>query len=1413
MSFFPSKKSTSSVKEPENPKIKSTSSEDSLRKKGSSSSEKSLKRVNSKIKQKNSSTADKDESTLKQEEEDRPVTPPREVSLDHEELEMERVDDIVIAEREQSETGLWYPVKGGWIKAGDPRWGAPYITGRAEIRQVRNILKFCFMNLVLKARVAQENVKSVNSSGEVENKDKIGSPTSARSAQTKDTKEKEALASPRSPMSARSAGSNHNATSPLGSPKATEGLFDNNDEETNEEGKENTEIETEEQKQEREKAAKEIARRAALNGRRQEFLDTRFRVTVLLVKKSPKPRMTDVEEVGVHLSLDNAGSRKDGCFWVTDCEWEKPYLEQGLRRISNPLDFIGVLFVKRTTDKPLTDEPVILGYAPLDWIDDRLKGSDVIMGMKELKDEQMKSVSKPQAPITSLMSKFKKLTGISKEEDNVQVCDTTRLKPESYYSRLAENCWMWMKKNEDEGINFYTFKKCLDHLEFYMLEPRALRLFSAVDIDKHGKITVADFQVSLMMNDIIPSPPGLMPIDAFAVFDFEDKGEIDFRKFEQILKALKIEGTTEKFQEIFNEADEDDGGWLDYSEFKNIFVKLVNLNDEFDKRDMLDRMTKSMRREKKLQKFKTILEDEEWAMIKAFGEARQLVLDFLMKKRLERDEIKRKKKEELIEMKRIEKLSSSYQKQEKKKQLKKEQSERAKNRIEEKLLKNKLAADEAILKKKKAEEIAFSTKEKERVRLKQISQDNLDKANFRNMGLKEIPDEIYGSTAAESRLDVLLYLDLSENKLSELPDESFFYWMSSLRELNLAHNRLEELPSEIGNLANLELLTLNDNTLTTLPPSIGQLKKLKAFNISKNKLKELPWDVGGLESLQVFNLHSNFLYDLPPTLNNCHELTRLDLGDNRIRYLPDTLCKLFKLQDLDLSINNISYLPAALGEDLFNLVYLDISFNSIGELPKSFVNMNQLNVFNGRHNEIQYLGEYITGWTNIVDLNLSSNLLQNIHKGIGKLTRLQRLNLSSNRIESLPIEIGFLQDCQRINLRRNLLKVFLPEIGALRSISYLDLSLNEMKGPLPTEFGMLVCAKTVLLNNNYLEAFPDSVGNLKKIQTLNVSHNQFTFLPQNIQGCQGLENLDLSCNKFTRFPHILYSIPVLQYVNMRCNLISKLPKDIDKIAPTLKEFNLDRNQLKSVPTAFSLIAKRAKVTLDSNPFTDLPPKWNARWTPHEAATSWSGYTSWDVIKWAHEEHLYYDACMEEWEHSGTLHFEGKASMEDFIYSVQCRLGNKWYKRYRQGIIRLYTAARTDGVIPRMYQTNLAEQEELEILKRRAKKVIDQKMALVDKDMRDRADRMKEAYGGKDESKEEMLARMRDKFRAALVKQQERANITRMVKKEQHHRLLQDVKKETVRQENQSTEMLRRDMKTIRDEMDRMLVVARRNKMF
>lgn len=64
----------------------------------------------------------------------------------------------------------------------------------------------------------------------------------------------------------------------------------------------------------------------------------------------------------------------------------------------------------------------------------------------------------------------------------------------------------------------------------------------------------------------------------------------------------------------------------------------------------------------------------------------------------------------------------------------------------------------------------------------------------RHNGFKEVPSWVYVGKEAENRLDVLVLLDLSENKLDTLPDDGFLYWMNSLRELNLAHNLLTSIP-------------------------------------------------------------------------------------------------------------------------------------------------------------------------------------------------------------------------------------------------------------------------------------------------------------------------------------------------------------------------------------------------------------------------------------------------------------------------------------------------------------------------------------------------------------------------------------------------------------------------------------------
>ena len=58
---------------------------------------------------------------------------------------------------------------------------------------------------------------------------------------------------------------------------------------------------------------------------------------------------------------------------------------------------------------------------------------------------------------------------------------------------------------EEQRIDFDEFKRALDLLDITLLEPRAMRLFEAADLDKSGQIGITEFEVALMMNDgIIP---------------------------------------------------------------------------------------------------------------------------------------------------------------------------------------------------------------------------------------------------------------------------------------------------------------------------------------------------------------------------------------------------------------------------------------------------------------------------------------------------------------------------------------------------------------------------------------------------------------------------------------------------------------------------------------------------------------------------------------------------------------------------------------------------------------------------------------------------------------------------------------------------------------------------------------------
>lgn len=149
--------------------------------------------------------------------------------------------------------------------------------------------------------------------------------------------------------------------------------------------------------------------------------------------------------------------------------------------------------------------------------------------------------------------------------------------------------------------------------------------------------------------------------------------------------------------------------------------------------------------------------------------------------------------------------------------------------------------------------------------------------------------------SAKEHPDWVYHLDLSKNKLEEIPQAVYFF--KNLKTLDLSRNRISFLPAEIGQLKGLIKLDLSRNKISILPPQMGQLKKLKILYLQKNSIQYLPEELAGLESLEDFNLWANELEKVPREIQQLQQLKVLNLRgmifdqseiDKLSEYLPNT---------------------------------------------------------------------------------------------------------------------------------------------------------------------------------------------------------------------------------------------------------------------------------------------------------------------------------------------------------------------------------------------------------------------------------------------------------------------------------------------------------------------------------------------
>lgn len=160
--------------------------------------------------------------------------------------------------------------------------------------------------------------------------------------------------------------------------------------------------------------------------------------------------------------------------------------------------------------------------------------------------------------------------------------------------------------------------------------------------------------------------------------------------------------------------------------------------------------------------------------------------------------------------------------------------------------------------------------------------------------LEEFPREVLDLA------DSLEILDLSGNRLSELPDD--FSRLRKLRIVFFSQNRFQEFPRVLAQCPDLEMVGLKSCRIGSVQDD-ALPATLRWLILTDNQLERLPDSIGDHPRLQKLMLAGNQLRELPRTLSRCRNLELLRVSANQLEAFPEWLLDMPRLSWLAWSGN------------------------------------------------------------------------------------------------------------------------------------------------------------------------------------------------------------------------------------------------------------------------------------------------------------------------------------------------------------------------------------------------------------------------------------------------------------------------------------------------------------------------------
>ncbi|XP_063239698.1 protein artichoke-like [Bacillus rossius redtenbacheri] len=478
-----------------------------------------------------------------------------------------------------------------------------------------------------------------------------------------------------------------------------------------------------------------------------------------------------------------------------------------------------------------------------------------------------------------------------------------------------------------------------------------------------------------------------------------------------------------------------------------------------------------------------------------------------------------------------------------------------------------------------------------------------------------------------------VFLDLSYNKLYELPDKLFAN-LKTLKILRLDNNKLTDLSSRLfDDLFRIEFLSLHGNNIVSYTPdTFATLKGLKLLTVFfkdinsfltetlKYQINLTLLEVHGqgdlssqlnifkssfcsfqprLMSLKLvgFNLSASFTNisdtficlsflkrislenNICPvlygnTFQGSNHLVTLKFKGNGIRLLEKQVFKnLTKLSHLDLSFNQISVLHSDLFLDLTQLFALDISHNKITSLP--------LSIFRKMFS--------------LISLNLSYNCIIGVDLHIfSNMPSLNSLSLDNNEAKIYLEQTGSVRQMSQHSNTQNIFnRTVIPGDGVIwenQLITEINLCNTSIVTVTEYMFMNLTDILSLFLSNSQIIKIDDNAFvSTVKLQLLYLDHNFLKVINKKLfRNLVNLEKLYLLKNRLKFIESGAFiSLYNLVYIDISFNMLTMFDSKSLPAENRLSFLVLQDNLIVSNKSDFSQLHLLRSLYLNNNIFLNV----------------------------------------------------------------------------------------------------------------------------------------------------------------------------------------------------------------------------------